>query len=270
MNNTTLNVDEILKDKNPGLYRILPGFLIRYLKKIVHQDELNKFLENHGNKRDFDFLAAIISEFKPKLSIEGLENIPEEGGAVIAANHPLGGLDAIALMHLVGTKRKDLKYLVNDILMNIKPLENLFVPINKHGRNSASGLNTINATYASDQLVLVFPAGLVSRSIDGEIRDLEWKKSFVTQARKYNKPIIPVFISGNLSSFFYRLSRYRNKLGIKANIEMLYLADEMYRQKGKNIHITILPAIDIRQVPGDKKDKQIADEIRNLIYENQK
>ena len=270
MNNTTLDVEKILQDKNPGLYRVLPGFLVRYLKKIVHQDELNSFLKNHGDKRDFEFLAAIISEFKPKVSIEGLENIPETGGAVIAANHPLGGLDAIALMHMIGEKRKDLKYLVNDILMNIKPLENLFVPINKHGRNSTSGLGTINSTYASDQLVLVFPAGLVSRRIDGEIKDLEWKKSFVTQARKYNKPIIPVYISGNLSSFFYKLSNYRNKVGIKANIEMLYLADEMYKQKGKNIHITILPPIDISQWSEAKKDQQIAVEIRNLIYQKQK
>jgi putative hemolysin len=270
MNKTTLDVEKILQEKNPGLYRVLPGFIVRYLKKIVHQDELNAFLRNHGDKRDFEFLEAIITEFKPKVSIEGLENIPAEGGAVIAANHPLGGLDAIALMHMIGTKRKDLKYLVNDILMNIKPLENLFVPINKHGRNSASGLGNINETYASDQLILVFPAGLVSRKIEGKIMDLEWKKSFVTQAKKHNKPIIPVFISGQLSSFFYRLSRYRTKMGIKANIEMLYLADEMYQQKGKHIHITVLPPVDPRQQSENTKDNQIATEIRNIIYENQK
>ena len=270
MNNTTLDVEKILRDKNPGLYRILPGFFIKYLKKIIHQNELNDFLNRHGDKKDFEFLAAIIGEFKPKVSVEGLEHIPVKGGAVIAANHPLGGLDAIALMHMIGTKRSDLKYLVNDILMNIKPLENLFVPINKHGRNSASGLGMINATYASDQLVLVFPAGLVSRRIDGEVKDLEWKKSFVSQARKYNKPIVPVYISGNLSSFFYKLSSFRTKVGVKANLEMLYLADEMYQQKGKHIHIKILPAIDISQWSASKKDQQIAHEIRNLIYLNQK
>ncbi|MFZ4544054.1 MAG: 1-acyl-sn-glycerol-3-phosphate acyltransferase [Saprospiraceae bacterium] len=268
MNTTTIDVEKIIKDKNPGLYHLLPGFIIRYLKRIVHEDEMNHFLQNHGQKKDFEFLTAVLDEFKPKINIEGLENIPEKGGAILAANHPLGGLDAITLMLLVSTRRKDMKYLVNDILMNIKPLENLFVPINKHGRNNTKSLGDINSTYASDQLVLVFPAGLVSRQINGEVRDLEWKKSFVTQAKKYQKPIIPVYISGSLSPFFYRLSRWRSKIGIAANIEMLYLVDEMYKQKGKQINITVFPPIDVSN--SSEKDMQIATNIRNLIYQSSK
>jgi putative hemolysin len=262
----TIDVENIIKDKNPSLYRFLPSFIVRYLKRIVHEDEINSFLNRHGEEKDLAFVQSILDEFQPIVSIKGLENIPSEGGAILAANHPLGGLDALVLMNQLSQKRTDMKFMVNDILMNLKPLQGLFVPINKHGRNTGQMLEDMNNLYSSEQLILVFPAGLVSRKQEGIVKDLEWKKTFVSQAKKHQKTIIPVHISGELSPFFYKLSSFRKFLGIKANIEMLYLADEMYQQHGKNIKITIGKPILPDFFDKSKKDQVWASEIKEITY----
>jgi putative hemolysin len=262
----TIDVAHIIKEKNPSLFRFLPGFVLKYLKKTIHEDEINTFLHHHGNEIDLQFVQSVLVEFQPNISINGLENIPTMGGAIIAANHPLGGLDALALMQQLAKKRKDMKFMVNDILMNLKPLSGLFVPINKHGRNTTQMLDDMNKLYASDQLILLFPAGLVSRKQEDEIRDLEWKKTFITQAKRHNKDIIPVHISGELTPFFYRLSNFRKKIGIKANIEMLYLADEMYQQKNKNIVITVGKPIPAATFTKTKKDHEWANDVKTIVY----
>ena len=264
-----INVEEIIAAKNPKLLRVLPSFLIRYIKRIIHQDFVNNFIRKHGHKNSFEFADAIIDDFGPIVSFSGLENIPEKEGAIIASNHPLGGLDAIALIQTVGKKRRDIKFIVNDILLNLKNFENEFIGVNKHGKNASSTLDLIDKQYNSDQLVLIFPAGLVSRKQEhGNIRDLEWKKSFITKAKKFNKPIIPVHISGNNSNFFYNLSKIRNAIGVKANIEMLYLMDEMYHQRGKKIHITFGKPIAPSLFDNSKSDFQWAQQLKSFIYQN--
>lgn len=262
-----INIEEIISAKNPKLLKLLPGFLINYLKRIIHQDFVNAFIRKHGHKNSFDFADAIIEDFGPRVTYSGLENLPESGGAIIASNHPLGGLDAIALIQKVGLKRKDIKFIVNDILLSLKNFENEFVGVNKHGKNPVATLENIDKQYNSDQLVLIFPAGLVSRKQNhGVIKDLEWKKSFITKAKKFNRPIIPVHISGNNSSFFYNLSKIRNFFKLKANIEMLYLVDEMYHQRNKSIHITFGQPITPDQFNDSKSDFQWAQIVKEFIY----
>jgi 1-acyl-sn-glycerol-3-phosphate acyltransferase len=219
-----IDIEEVIKSKNPGLLKWMPGFAIRYIKRIIHQDHINDFLARHGEKKSFDFIDECIKEFGVEVTWEGLEHIPDQGGCIIASNHPIGGLDGIALMQVVSHKRKDIKFIVNDILMNIKNLEDVFVGVNKHKKNTAQVLDLIDTYYAGTTAVIIFPAGLVSRKQEkGLIRDLEWKKSFITKAKKYERNIIPVHISGRNSNFFYNLARFRGKVGIKANVEMFYL-----------------------------------------------
>lgn len=233
-----INIEEVIRSKNPGLLKVLPGFILRYIKRIVHQDHINDFIRRHGDKKSFDFVDEILIEFGPNITFEGLENVPATGGCIIASNHPLGGIDGIALLQVIGKRRRDIRFIVNDLLLNIKNFDGLFVGVNKHGKNTAETLDYIDSLYSSDNVLLIFPAGLVSRKQEkGIIRDLVWKKSFISKARKYKRDIIPVFISGHNSAFFYNLARWRQRLGIKANIEMFYLMDEMYHQLGKNINI---------------------------------
>lgn len=262
-----INIEEVIRSKNPALLRILPGFLLRYIKRIIHQDHINEFLRLHGHKKSFEFVDEIINEFGPVITYEGLENIPEKGGCVVISNHPLGGLDGIALLQVLGKRRKDIRFIVNDILMNIKNLEDLFTGVNKHGKNSQRTLDLIDTIYQSEQLLLIFPAGLVSRKQEkGIIRDLEWKRSFVIKSKKYNRTIVPIHISGKNSSFFYNLSRFRQKIGIKANIEMFYLIDEMYHQMGKNIHIKIGKPVSPSIFTPDLSDSQWTAKMKEHVY----
>lgn len=262
-----IDIEAVIQSKNPSLLKWMPGFVLKYIKKIIHQDHVNDFIRRQGDKQGHEFVDAIVKEFGADVSYEGLENIPETGGCIIAANHPIGGLDSIALMQTVARKRKDLKFIVNDVLLHIKNLNDLFIGVNKHGKNSTEVLDLIDSYYASDIAMLIFPAGLVSRKQEhGIIRDLVWKKSFVVKAKKHQRNIIPVHIAGKNSKFFYNLAWWRSKLGIKANIEMFYLMDEMYHQDGKKIHITIGKPIPYQLLTQKYNDQEWAQKIKSHIY----
>ncbi len=232
-----LDVEKMLANKNPLLKKILPGFIISYLKRVLHQDEMNDYMIRFGNLTGVAFIDAVLDDMNTNLDLVGIENIPVRDKCIIASNHPLGGLDGMALMLAVSKVRKDIVFPVNDILMNIGNLKELFIPINKHGSN-AENIKIINDTFASDKVVCYFPFGLVSRKRKGEIKDLEWKTTFVTKARRFKRDIIPTHISGKNTNFFYNLSNLRKRLRIKANIEMLFLVDELSKQRDKTLVFT--------------------------------
>ena len=268
-----IDIDGIFKSKNPSLYKILPSFIFSYLKRIIHQDEINDFLKRHENKYDFEFVKAVIDDFGIDEKIVGLENIPASGGAVIAANHHLGALDFITMMNAIGTSRKDVKALVNDILMNLHNLKNLFSGVNKVGKTSAESLLEVESVFASENLSITFPAGLVSRKQfpngflgKSAIEDLEWKKAFITRAKKHKRNVIPVYIDGKNSDFFYNLALWRKRLGIKANIEMLYLVNEVYKQRGKTITVIFGKEISFETFDKRFTDMQWAQKIKEHVY----
>lgn len=261
-----IDVREVIRSKNPTLLRVLPGFVISYIKRIIHEDQVNAFIAEHGHKTSFEFVDAILDNFKINIKIVGKENIITRGGCVYASNHPLGGLDAIALLKTVGQHRPDVKFIVNDILLQLKNLEQLFIGVNKHGKNSAQAIEDIDALYASHHATLIFPAGLVSRKQDGKIKDLQWRKSFIVKTRKYNSTIVPVYIDGRNSNWFYNLANLRKRLGIAANIEMLYLMDEMYYQMGKTITITFGKPIPASAFTDELSDGEWADKMKEHVY----
>jgi putative hemolysin len=261
-----INVEGIIRKKNPGLFRVLPGFIIRYLKKIVHEDDINGFINRNGHLFGLDFVDAIIREFLREVVVDGQENIPAEGRWIIASNHPLGGLDGIALMQTAGKARKDIVFPVNDLLMNLENLRPLFIPVNKHGSN-AQNARIIEESFASDVAMLYFPAGLVSRRKKGGIKDLEWKKTVISKARKHKRDVIPAHIGGRNSGFFYSLANTRKFFGVKANIEMLYLPDEMYKQQSKRLRITIGKSIPWETFDKRHSDAQWAALLRDHVYQ---
>jgi 1-acyl-sn-glycerol-3-phosphate acyltransferase len=232
-----IDVERVLFSKNPALAKAVPGFLVRYLKRIVHQDELNEFLKKYGHLKDSDLIDAGLNHFGIRYTIFFPENIPESGRYIFVSNHPLGGLDGLVFIHELSKHYSSLKFPVNDILTNIDNLSGIFLPVNKHGSQGKDAVRSIEEAYASDNQILYFPEGLCSRKRRGVIKDLVWQKSFITKARQHKRDIIPAYFSGRNSNFFYNLARVRKSLGIKANIEMLYLADEMFLQKDKEIHL---------------------------------
>jgi|WetSurSiteA1Bulk_404760.scaffolds.fasta_scaffold07521_3 1-acyl-sn-glycerol-3-phosphate acyltransferase len=264
-----LDVEQILYSKNPSLKKAIPGFLIRYLKRIVHQDELNDFLKIAGYTRDAEFIKTGLDYFNIKYNVKGIENIPVSGRFIFVSNHPLGGLDGLVFIYELSKHFKELKFPVNDILMNITNLSGIFVPVNKHGGQDREAVRKIEEAYASDNQVLYFPAGLCSRKKKGIIKDLQWHKSFITKAIQYKRDVLPAYFSGRNSNFFYNLSNIRNFFGIKANIEMLYLADEMFKQKGKEIDLVFGHKIPWQTFNHSKSPVEWADWVKEKSYELQ-
>jgi 1-acyl-sn-glycerol-3-phosphate acyltransferase len=262
-----VDVRQVLYDKNPGLARKIPGFIIRYLERIVHQDEINAFLSRYGHLKDEQFIEAGLKHFNITYNVFGRENIPGSGRHIFVSNHPLGGLDGLVFINELSKYFSDIKFPVNDILMNISNLSGIFVPINKHGAQGRDAARKIEEAYASDSQILYFPAGLCSRKRGGIIKDLEWHKSFVAKAVQHKRDIVPAFFSGRNSSFFYNLSNIRNFLGVKANIEMLYLADEMFKQKEKVINLVFGKKISWQQFDGSRTFTEWAEWVKGKTYE---
>lgn len=261
-----VDIDQVLADKSPALKKMLPSFVVGYLKRIIHQDELNFYLTEYAELQGVEFIDAVLNHINTKLDLVGLENIPKKEKCIIASNHPLGGLDGMALMLAASHVRKDIVFPVNDILMNVKNLESLFIPINKHGSN-AENIKIINDTFASDKLVCYFPAGLVSRKTGGKVRDVDWKSTFITKAKRFERDIIPTHISGKNTNFFYNLANLRKKLGMKANIEMLYLVDEFHKQKNETLTITFGPPISYKTFDKRFSPAQWADIVKHYVYQ---
>lgn len=249
------------------MYRFIPGALIRYLKRIVHQEEINQTLIDLQDLHGLDFIEAVlIDRFGLDIQATHLDNVPETGRYIVASNHPLGGLDGMALMHVIGKKRTDIKFLANDILLELRNLRDLFVPVNKHGRNKAEFVRAMEESFASNDMILVFPAGLVSRRQGAEIIDLPWKKTFITKAIQHKRDIIPVYIEGRNSNFFYNLALWRKRLGIKFNVEMLYLPDEMFKQQEKTIRILFGTPVSFRKFTKERSHQEWAQKVKEHVY----
>ncbi len=273
-----IDIESLFAAKNPGLLRIIPGFVLSYLKRITHQEDVNGYIWRNRDKTGLPFVEAILREFGVKVEIVDKRTgkipattvIPQTGRYIVASNHPLGGLDGMALMHGLGKIRNDIVFPVNDLLMNVPGLRPLFIPINKHGRNTDNA-RLINDTFASEKMVLYFPAGLVSRKqrINGSyiIRDLEWKSTFIKKAKKYQRDIIPVFVEGRNSEWFYNLAMWRKRLGINANIEMLYLVDEMVKQFNKTITLVVGDPISYTTFDKSKSEMGWAEWLRDIVYD---
>ncbi|HYG51167.1 MAG TPA: 1-acyl-sn-glycerol-3-phosphate acyltransferase [Flavobacteriales bacterium] len=267
---TKIDIEEAIRSKNPKLYKRLPRFVLNYIKRVTHEKEINEFLKIHGHKHDFEFLKAVIDYFEITIKVIGEENLRKSGGVIYASNHPIGSIDGMALMHVLGKHRKDLKFIVNDLLLQVKNLSGLFVGVNKHGKNANNLVKDLDDLYGSDKAILVFPAGLVSRKQKGLIRDLEWKKSFITKAKKHQHDIIPIYIHGKNSKKFYNLGLWRKRLGIKANIEMFFLIDEMFRQKGKTLTFVIDKPIPYTRFDKTHTDLEWAQILKQEVYKLEK
>ena len=261
-----IDISKILREKSPRLSAFIPRFIVRKIKQLVHEKEINQILKNLENKKGMDFVKGGLYELNVKSSSIGFEKIPRDEGIIIVANHPLGGLDGVALINELGKFRNDIKFLVNDILTQIKSFDDFFIPISKHGANSRENLNSIDQLYQSDKCIVIFPAGLVSRENKKQVQDLEWKKSFITKAKKNNKSIYPVFVSGKNSNKFYKTAYWRKKLGIKLNMEMFLLVDEMFKQKGNTIKFTMGNPIKAKELTAEKTNHEWAQKIRSHVY----
>ena len=261
------DAEAVLREKNPKLYRLIPGFILNYIKKKIHQDFINEGIYVHRNVYHLDFNEAALKWMGAGVEWTGEKHIPRTGGVIVCSNHPLGGLDGMALIKAVSSRRSDIRFLVNDILTKIENFKSLFVPVNKVGGNTKEALKIIDEVYSGKEAVLVFPAGLVSRKQKGGIVDLDWKKSFISKAIENQKNVVPAYIEGKNSAFFYNFSFWRKKLGIKTNLEMLLLPDEMVKQKGKKIKIRFGKQISYQTFDSSHSHLEWAKLVKSFVYQ---
>lgn len=267
-----IDLRAILRNRLPRkINRLVPGFLISGLQRIIREKELNEILRVTYPKRGSEFSQAVLRHLDINLTVEGLENLPEDGRFMFASNHPLGGLDGIALIAILGEKYGDqnIRFLVNDMLMNVEPLRDVFLPVNKFGRQGREASLAITDALESHRQVLQFPAGLCSRlNSKGEIADLEWQKSFVAKAIETQRDIVPLRFIGENSNKFYRIAKWRKKLGFKFNFEQILLPSEVCKARGKHFKIIFGDPISWQSLKqSGKSAKSLAAEIRQKVYD---
>lgn len=262
-------IKDLFYDKNPKLAKAIPNFIYNYLNRIIHIDEVNELIKKYGNLEGVEFAKAVVKHLNVTKEIVGLENIPKDGRFIFTSNHPLGGFDAMLLMDEVNNHTgDDLRFLANDVLTEIKPLANTFIPINKFGGNAKSSVQISNEAYDSDMQILIFPSGLISRKNfqTGVIKDREWRKHFVQKSIQYQRDVIPVHISGRNTNFFYFLANLRRISRLKTNIEMLYLADEFFKQKNMHFKLTFGSPISYKTFDKSKTKEEWANYVREISY----
>ena len=225
-------IEQLFRSKNPGVAKMIPGFIYSYLKKVIHQDDINDFITRYGDRKGLDFSDAILEYLHVSYQVIGEANLPSPDGRYIFVSN----------------------------------LNNIFLPVNKHGAQAKDAVSALEDAYASDCQMIMFPAGLVSRKQQGIIQDLEWQKSFVSKAIQHRRDIVPIFIDGRNSNFFYNLANFRKKIGLKANIEMLYLPDETFKQRNRTFTLYIGQPIEWESLDKSKKPIEWAQEIKRKVY----
>lgn len=261
-----VDVAEVIKAKNP--HAQVPKCILNYLKKIVHQDEINDFLEKNPNLRNLDFVEAALNFLGVTTAVQGVENLPpKDGKYIFASNHPLGGLDGMTTGYLIGKAYEGkVRFFSNDLLANLYPMKDMFIPVNKFGAQSKRHAEMMHGLYSSDNHLITYPAGMCSRKTGGKICDPEWKKNFITKAIQYQRDVVPIYFEGRNSDFFYNLANLRKFLKIKFNIEMMYLADEMFKQRGKHFTIKIGERIPWQTFDRSKTASEWAEWVKQKVY----
>jgi len=265
----TIDIEKVLKDKMGAKAKFVPGFLVRWLKRIVHQDEINAFLWENRDKTGVEWLEACVLYLDMTLEIVGKENLPAADDKrlyTFVSNHPLGGQDGVALGAVIGRHFDGrFRYLVNDLLMNLPGLAPLCIPINKTGSQSRNFPAMVKAGFESNNHMLMFPAGLCSRRHNGLIRDIPWSKTFISKSVEYQRDIIPIHFSGQNSNFFYRLANFSDRF-LPFNLAMIFLADEMYKNVHKSFQVKIGKPIPWQTFDKSKSPQEWAQFVREQVY----
>lgn len=238
-----IDVEGVFKQKNKKLWSLIPGFIFWMIRRLVHEKEINHFMSQHGKKWGKEFSEVAVDYFKVKINYHGIENLPSDPKVIIAANHPFGGIEGIVMTNFLAGHYGDVRVPSNDILMSIKNFKPYFIPINKHGSNSKIAAIELDKSLAAEIPLLIYPAGMVSRKNKGIIKDLPWKKTFITKSIEYKRPIVPTFVEGRNSKLFYAVAGIRKALRIKANLEMMLLPHELFRMHRAELNIYFAPPV---------------------------
>ena len=266
-----IDIDEILRTKAGPKAKRIPRFIVAWLKRRLHQDQVNDFLRIIGDKEGVPWLKGCLDFLDTKLEVKGLENLPSDADGrrfTFVSNHPLGGQDGVALGYVLGTHYDGrIKYLVNDLLMFLPGLAPLCIPINKTGKQSRQFPAMVEAGFSGDDHILMFPAGLCSRRRHGVIRDLPWNKTFITKSVQHQRDVVPIYFSGRNSNKFYTIANICKMLGLKFNLAMLYLVDELFKNQHKTFEVHIGRPIPWQTFDRSRTATQWAAYVQDIVYQ---
>ena len=266
----TINIDKILVSKMGNKAKFVPRPLVSWLKRIIHQDEVNKYLWESRHLTGTEWLEECVRYLDMTIELVGEENLPKKDDGrlyTFVSNHPLGGEDGVALGAIIGRHYDGrFRYLVNDLLMNLPRLAPVCIPINKTGNQSRNFPAMVEAGFKSDNHMLMFPAGICSRKHGDEIRDIAWKKTFITKSVEYQRDVVPIHFGGQNSPFFYKLANFSDKYVKKVNIAMLFLVDEMYKNVHKTFRVAIGKPIPWQTFDKSKTSAQWAQYVQDIVY----
>ena len=265
-----IDIDEILRSKAGPKAKRIPRFIVSWLKRRLHQDQVNDFLRIIGDKQGVPWLKGCLDYLDTKVEVKGLENLPSDADGrryTFVSNHPLGGQDGVALGYVLGTHYEGrIKYLVNDLLMFLPGLAPLCIPINKTGKQSRQFPAMVEAGFSGDDHILMFPAGLCSRRHRGVIRDLPWNKTFITKSVQHQRDVVPIYFSGRNSGKFYTIANLCKMLGLKFNLAMLYLVDELFKNQHKTFEVRIGKPIPWQTFDRSRTAAQWAAYVQDIVY----
>lgn len=269
-----IDLDNVIKGRAAKTYRFIPRFFIAWLEKLICQDRMNEVLKITAGLEGAEFCRGVLDYLSVTCIFKGLDNLPPEDDpkswrVIFVSNHPLGGLDGMALIDFLTSHSPghDMRFIVNDLLMNIPPLRPVFLPVNTiSGKQTKEAATAIDNVFRSNIPVAIFPAGLCSRLINGRIQDMPWNKMFINKAKEYKRNIIPLYFKGSNSGFFYKFANLRKKSGIPFNLEMSLLPREVFRNEGASFEITVGKPIPYESLRGGRNAVIDAREIRDKVY----
>ncbi|MBD5163424.1 MAG: glycerol acyltransferase [Bacteroidales bacterium] len=263
-----LDVGQVLKDKLGARSKYIPRLLVRAVEKIIHQKDLNELLANNFPSRGAKFCEGVLADLDVQLRSVNEENLPADPRIVLVSNHPLGGLDGVTMIAWLSRHYgRTARFVVNDILMAVEPLRECFLPVNTHGAQNRESSRKLVEAMESDDPIVIYPAGLVSRlGDDGRVADTPWRKMFVHKAIEYKRTVVPVFFHANNSKFFYRMARLRKRMGLKFNYEMVLLPREIFRARKASFTLTVGKPIAWDELARMDADGMAAARIQSLVY----
>ncbi|BCD98252.1 GNAT family N-acyltransferase [Marinagarivorans cellulosilyticus] len=263
-----LDVEQTVNSRFPLFLANKPSVVrksaLRLLKRMAYQNSVNDFLASNIDKGGFEFIDAVFDYFDFSYSVSARDkaNIPAEGRVVIVANHPIGTLDGLALLKLIGEVRSDVKVLANDVLASIDALAELIIPLdNMAGGSALLSYKNVQAALSQEQAVIVFPSGEVSRARPSGVKDGAWKSGFLHFSRKACAPILPVYIGAKNSLLFYSASMLFKPFGTAL------LPREMFNKRSQTIKFKVGALISPAALSTDKlRDKALVKRLRKYIY----
>ncbi len=265
-----IDINRVLENKAPRIKRYIPRFVINWLRNLIHEDILNCAIDNYGDKSPLEFIQGAFKILDIRYKVEGFDSLDPNGRYIFASNHPFGGMDGMMLAEAIGSRLGDVRVVINDLLMYMEPLQPIWLPVNKFGRQNSAYARRMHEAFDGPLPIMTFPAGMCSRRRGGVVADLEWRKNFIKQAHSTDRQVVPVFVEGQLSNRFYTIANLRQKLGIKFNIEMILLVDEMVRQKGQTFTLRFGQPISREELQAvGSYDEQVVF-VRKKAYEMQK